>query len=314
MVTTETDYGLLLDVLIAFLGDYNNHNPTTGQVSFNCPTCSYDIKHLDKLDEKYNLEVNYKKNVFKCWSCCDTHNTHGSIFTLIKKYGNYKLLKKYFLLKPQFENSEYTKKYYKKIYLPKEFIPFHNIPSAFKLIPQYKQAHYYLKSRNITDDIIKKFNIGFCYQGEYANRIIIPSYDINDELNYFIARSYLSKQKLKYKNPEAQKELIIFNERFINWDEDVYIVEGVFDSIFLPNSIPLLGKHMHKHLFDMLYDNAKNIIIVLDGDAWDDGVKLYHNINCGKLMNKVWIVKLPVDKDIADLQGNILNFKPKKID
>jgi DNA primase len=122
----------------------------------------------------------------------------------------------------------------------------------------------------------------------------------------------LSKSKLKYKNPEAQKEIIIFNENLIDWEDTVYIVEGVFDSIFVPNSIPMLGKHLSKSLFDKLYNNAKKIIIVLDGDAWDDAQKLYHNLNCGKLMGKIWICKLPIDKDIADLQGDFSNYQPKK--
>jgi hypothetical protein len=47
---------------------------------------------------------------------------------------------------------------------------------------------------------------------------------------------------MKYKNPEVQKEIIIWNEYNIKWEDPVYIVEGAFDSIFLPNSVPMLGK------------------------------------------------------------------------
>ena len=92
------------------------------------------------------------------------------------------------------------------------------------------------------------------------------------------------------------------------------MVEGVFDSIFLPNSIPMLGKVLHEKLFKKLYDSAKKIVIVLDGDAWDNAEKLYHKINCGKLMGKIWVVKLPIDKDIADLQGDLSEYKIKQID
>jgi DNA primase len=162
--------------------------------------------------------------------------------------------------------------------------------------------------------MLQIYNIGFCYNGLYENRIIIPSYDEEKRLNYFVARSYLSKTKLKYKNPEAQKEIIIFNEHLINWDETIYIVEGAFDSIFIPNAIPMLGKFMSDHLFKKLYDNAKKIVIVLDPDAWDDAERLYHRINCGKLMGKVWIVKLEGDKDIADLKGDLSEYKIKQID
>jgi DNA primase len=148
----------------------------------------------------------------------------------------------------------------------------------------------------------------------YENRIIIPSYDINGDLNYFIARSYLSKTKMKYKNPEVDKENLIWNENLINWDEPLFIVEGAFDSIFLENSIPMLGKFMTQNLFNKLYTSAKKIIIVLDPDAWGDAEKLFHKLNCGKLMGKVWIVKLEGDKDIADLKGDLSQYKLKQLD
>ena len=162
--------------------------------------------------------------------------------------------------------------------------------------------------------MIEKFNIGFCYQGPFENRIIIPSYDEEDNLNYFVARSYLSRTKMKYKNPEVDKDTLIWNDHLINWDEPVYIVEGAFDSIFLPNSIPMLGKFMTNILFNKLYDNAKKIVIVLDPDAWNDAEKLYHKLNCGKLMNKVWIVKLEGDKDIADLKGDLSQYELKQLE
>jgi DNA primase len=275
--------------------------------------CSYDIKQLDHGDGKGNLEINYKRGVYKCWSCAETHETHGSIFKLVKKYGSPRQNKKFLLLMP--EEVDEVKRVYKKVYLPKEFISFKNVSQGLKLTPQFKQAWNYIKKRNITDEMIEKFNIGFCYTGLYENRIIIPSYDTELTLNYFIARSYLSKTKLKYKNPEVQKEIIIWNEHLINWEERLYIVEGAFDSIFVPNSIPMLGKFMSDNLFKTIYTNAKkDIVIVLDPDAWNDATRLYHKMNCGKLMGRVFIVKLEGDQDIADLKGDLSNYQIKQID
>lgn len=312
MTEQEIDYSAVVDILEDILGDYKMHNDYRGQISFDCPVCSYDIKGLDHGDGKGNLEVNYKHNVYKCWVCAETHETHGSLYKLIKKYGNPKQLKKYNLLRP--DDNDSPKKSYKQVRLPNEFIPFKSVSLGLKLTPQYKQAFNYIKSRNITDEMIEKFNIGFCYQGPYENRIIIPSYDSNDKLNYFIARSYLSKTKMKYKNPEVDKETLIWNEHLIKWDEPVYIVEGAFDSIFLENSIPMLGKFMTQNLFDKLYSSAKKVIIVLDPDAWNDSEKLFHKLNCGKLMGKVWVVKLEGDKDIADLKGDLSEYKLKQLD
>jgi DNA primase len=73
------------------------------------------------------------------------------------------------------------------------------------------------------------------------NRIIIPSYDLNGDLNYFIARWYPKEyNKLKYINPKAEKQEIIFNIGKLNLDATIYLVEGVTDHIVTPNSIPLL--------------------------------------------------------------------------
>jgi hypothetical protein len=312
MNATSIDYTSVIEILEDILGSPRMHSEYKGQMSFDCPVCSYDIKGLDDLDGKGNLEVNYVHNVFKCWVCSETHETHGTIYWLIKKFGNDKQLKKYLLLKPD-ETEEKPNRVYKPIVLPKELIPFKSASPGLKMTPQYKQAFNYIKKRNITDLMLQVFNIGFCYSGIYQNRIIIPSYDENKRINYFIARSYLDKTKMKYKNPEAQKELIIFNEHLIKWDEPIYIVEGVFDSIFLPNAIPMLGKFMNKHLFNKLYDNAKKIIIILDPDAREDQEKLYHRLNCGKLMGKVWCINLEGDKDIADLKGDLTGYEPKHL-
>lgn len=309
----EIDYSAVIEILEDILGDYKLHNDYKGQISFDCPVCSQEIKGLDQGDGKGNLEVNYKYNVFKCWVCAESHETHGSIHRLIKRFGNPRQLKKYELLRPD-ETEDRANRVYKKVKLPKEFVPFKDASMGLKMTPQYRQAYNYIKSRNITDMMLQMYNIGFCYSGEYENRIIIPSYNEYHEVNYFIARSYLQKTKMKYKNPEAQKEVIIFNEYLINWNEPVYIVEGAFDSIFLPNAIPMLGKFMSDYLFNKLYDNAKKITIILDPDAWNDAERLYHKLNCGKLMGKVWIVKLEGDKDIADLQGKLDDLKIKQLD
>jgi DNA primase len=313
MVEHEIDYSAVVDILEDILGEYRLHNDYRGQISFDCPVCSHDIKGLDDGDGKGNLEVNYKRGVYKCWVCAETHDTYGSLYKLLKKYGNAKQLKKYLLLKPE-DDGEQPKRTFIQVRLPKEFVSFKDASLGLKMTPQYKQAFNYIQKRNITDLMVQMYNIGFCYTGHYEHRIIIPSYDSENRLNYFIARSYLNNTKMKYKNPEVDKESLIWNEHLINWNDPVYIVEGAFDSIFLPNSIPMLGKFMTQNLFDKLYDNAKKVVIVLDPDAWEDAFRLYHKLNCGKLMGKLWIVKLDGDKDIADLKGDLSGYEIKQLD
>jgi len=46
----------------------------------------------------------------------------------------------------------------------------------------------------------------------------------------------------------------------------------------------------------------------LDEDAWDDAFKLYHELNGGRLYNKIKIIKPPKDMDVADLKGQIEEY------
>jgi DNA primase len=154
--------------------------------------------------------------------------------------------------------------------------------------------------------MIEKYDIGFAMDGEYGGRIIVPSYDLEGKLNYFVSRSWDKYSKFKYKNPVAPKELLIFNESRINWDEDIYLVEGVFDGFFVPNSIPLLGKFLSDMLWESLYERAKGrIIICLDGDAWEDAKKIYYKLSGGRLYGRIDIIKLPDDRDLGDLRGQL---------
>ena len=74
---------------------------------------------------------------------------------------------------------------------------------------------------------------------------------------------------MKYKNPPASKSDIIFNELYVDFDEDLILVEGVFDAIVAGNAIPLLGSSMKvkSPLFSLLIDYPKEIFIALDHDA-----------------------------------------------
>lgn len=294
---------LVIEILENFLGEPKNHYKDRSQISFDCPVCSYEIKGLDKGDGKGNLEINYERNVYKCWACSETNNTHGSIYKLIKEYGNKDLLKRYKLVTPDLIES-YQNDVVKKPLegLPKEFIPL----SIEREEKDYKLAMEYLKKRNIGIEHILKYNIGYCNSGEYSGRVIFPSYDSHNNINYFLGRSYYKNSKLKYKNPDVAKSEIIFNEGLINWDSNIYIVEGVFDHIVVPNSIPLLGKVMSDLIFSKIIKRAEcKVIIVLDSDAYLDAIKLYKKLNSTKLVNKVLLVKLPDGFDISDINQRL---------
>ena len=291
------DAEILLEILHEILGDEKRHYESRGQIAYNCIEC-------DEGRNKGNLEVNYFEHIWKCWSCSDENDTHGTLGKLIDRYGNKKQKKVYNLLRPEEHKPKEKRK--DKLKLPQGFTLFKDSSLVY---PVRRQAYNYLKQRGITDDIIEKYGIGFCDSGTFSGRIIVPSYDSEDELTYFIARSWDPNTRAKYKNPEAEKDIIIFNESLIDWSKDIYLCEGVFDSFFLPNSIAMLGKHMSELLLNTLYDKAKgNIIIAIDGDAYKDAVRLYEELNGGTLYGKIKVLKLPEDKDVCDLKGQIDEF------
>jgi DNA primase len=291
------DKEILLDILCKILGDPEKVYDSKLQYGYNCPECGVD-------ERKGNLEVSLEKHLFHCWACGDVNNMQGPLGKLLDLYGTKQQKKIYNLLQP--ENHKPKEKRVDKLKLPEGFTLFKD---STPIYPIRRQAYNYLISRGITDEMIEKYSVGFCDKGSHKGRIVVPSYDLKGELNYYIARSWDPKSRAKYKNPEAEKDKIIFNEHLINWGEDIFLVEGVFDGFFLPNSIPMLGKHMSSLLFDTLYEKTNgNITIALDGDAFDNAVKLYHELNGGNLYGRIKIVKLPLDKDIADLRGQINEY------
>lgn len=290
----DEEIEVITELLVEVLGDTKKSYKGSTQIAFNCPIC-------DEGRGKGNFEVNIEKSTYNCWSCGDSEGTHGPLGKLFDKFGNKKQKRLYLLVRPE-EKKE------KKTYIPKIKLPegFTKISECNLKYPPYMEGINYLKSRGITDEMCEKYGIGLTSVGNFAGRVVIPSYDNSGELNYFVARSWNLRAKQKYMNPKAEKDKIIFNENLIDWEKDIYLCEGMFDAIFLPNAVPMLGKHLSDLLFSTIYEKAKgNVIICLDADAWKESLKLYHIINGGSLYNMVKLIKLPEGKDIADLRGEI---------
>jgi DNA primase len=161
------------------------------------------------------------------------------------------------------------------ISLPKEFISLISIDKLDKVTSlEARRALRFLKKRGITQEDIVKYNIGFCYDGPYKNRVIIPSYDENGSINYFIARAFIDEMT-KYKNPPTDAKSAIGLELFINWDAPIILLEGMFDALTVKrNVIPLFGKIIHEKLLAKLVRSTVNrIYIALDPDAIKNALK-----------------------------------------
>ena len=234
-----------------FLGSYYK---SKDEFLFYCPKC----KH-----HKAKLSLNFDKNVFKCWVCDYLGKDIGR---LVYSYGSPQNKSQWKAIAGIVDFSEVKEEEDEEILitLPEEFITLTNK----KINPLSISARQYLKERGLTRDDIVWWKMGYCPDGDYKERIIIPSFDLKGNINYFIARSYTPGTWQKYKNPPAEKDFI-FNELYLDWNKDITIVEGVFDAIVAHNAIPLLGSTLREnsYIFQKIVNKCDKIYIALDADA-----------------------------------------------
>lgn len=260
-----------------------------GNRAYQCPEC----KHY-----KLKLEINLEETSphfqsYQCWVC----GFKGKkLITLFKKIGVDfdKINQLKLLIKTDVKQVEIIDN--KKVILPKEFISLIN-PPINNLTA--KRALSYLKNRGLTKEDIIKYNIGYCEFGKFTNMIIIPSYDVNGNLNYFTARNFDKNSPIKYKNPDITRDIIGL-ELFINWNVPIILCEGMFDAITIKrNAIPLLGKTIQKNLMKKIINSTvQKIYIALDKDAIKQALNFCEIlINEGK---EVYLVDIN-DKDPSEM-------------
>jgi DNA primase len=280
-------------ILINFLGRcYRSSN----EVLFHCPKCDH---------HKKKLSVNVDKNVFKCWIC--DYNGRD-IYRLVRAYGKYEDVQDWKSVANIIDFSERAEEKEEEkisLSLPKEFITL----TGNKVAPLSIAARKYLKSRGITEQQIAWWKMGYCPDGKYSNRIIIPSFDLEGELNYFISRAY-DDNWMKYLNPPSNKDFI-FNELYLDWNKDVTIVEGVFDAIVVGNAIPLLGSTLREdsYIFQKIVDKCDKVYIALDEDAKKKESKI------GRILTSYGVDVYRVDtsgfEDVGEMDSSIFHERKK---
>lgn len=260
---------------------------------FFCKKCNHD---------KRKLSVNIEKNVFKCWICDYRGN---SLTRLVKRFGSFLQRQEWerfsdnieisSSLDDLFGPSEKLKEEETILKLPKEFISLANKNLPLSSI----EAKRYLQSRGVTSADILRWKIGYCSNGEYKNRIIIPSFNEDGKVNYFIARNY-GKEWPTYKNPNVSKD-IIFNQLYIDFKNDLVLVEGVFDAINADNAVPILGSSLREDskLFQEIVKCDTTVYVALDPDAEKKAMYLIKNL----LLYGIEVYKIDVTgfKDVGEM-------------
>jgi DNA primase len=266
---------LLVNLVNSTLG--TGKRTARGNQAYTCPFCNH---------HKPKLEINFTENKegtnpWQCWVCSKKGKTIRSLFKQIQVSSDI-LSQLNPLVKSKNNIQEITTT--SLVELPKEFKHFDNTIIS-------KHALTYLKKRNITQQDILKYNIGYCEYGLYNKMIIVPSYDENGKLNYFTARSFEKEPYVKYRNPEVSRDIVPF-ELFINWDLPIILCEGPFDAIAIKrNAIPLFGKNIQPALMKKIVTSkVQKIYIALDNDAISKALEF-----CELLLNEgkeVYLVEL----------------------
>ena len=278
---------LLINLVNSVLG--TGKQTARGNQAYHCPYCHH---------AKPKLEINFSegnggKNPWHCWVCNKRGNHIFSIFKFVKVQDEkIEELKKIVKYSPK----TVEQKLVQSVKLPKEFKSLLEV-TKHDIIGRH--AITYLKRRGVTKSDILRYNIGYCEGGNYDKMIIIPSYNNEGKLNYFVARNFNPSSPVKYKNPPMSKDVVPF-ELFINWSSPLILVEGMFDALAVKrNAIPLLGKHIQKELMKKIVTSeVQKIYIALDKDAQKDALDF-----CEQLKNEgkeVYLVNLE-EKDPSEM-------------
>lgn len=279
------DYTFLLGSIENILG--KSYKKARDNYAFHCPFCNHRKPKLE-----INMHTNEKgQNPWECWVCQTRGRTIRSLLRQLKtprETANDVL--KYL---PKGTGVEY--KQLSIIELPKEYQPLYTASNTSIVANLVKK---YLHERGLNDNDFIKYGIGYATSGDYGGRVIIPSYNGSNQLNYFIARSY-DGNYFKYKNPEVSKDIVFFGN-LINWTTPIIICEGVFDAMSIRrNAIPILGKSMSLALYKKIITSPlTDIYIALDQDARNRALEMSQQLlNQGK---RVYLIDLP-DKDPSEM-------------
>jgi len=252
-----------------------------------CPFCA---KKSQTLKRKFHVRLDDFR--YHCWVC----GAKGkNIWNLVKK------------LRPDITGIPHVKD--AKTFIIEEVeeeslkIPENLVPVFRKSKdPDIKSVQNYLKKRGITTQKMMRWRIMTAKQGQFRRRALIPSFDSEGDLNYYVARS-IDESTYRYKNAKVRKSDIIFNEIDIDWNKPVVLVEGVFDAMKCPeNTIPILGSAISKNskIYKKIVKNQTDVIVSLDPDLPEKAYKIAKTLFKGGC--QVYICFAPAGSDMGNLK------------
>lgn len=257
MITIDQKLKLIQSCLGKFKisNDSNNANVV-------CPVCLKDKKIVTA---KKKLSINLEKGIYHCWVC---ESKGSNIGRLCLKNGSNKEAsqKLYKIFKKNNEKEKIEEEIIKQPLLPEDFKLVYNLKKSKK----YKKHYEYLEKRGFSKSKMKKFRIGVSNSYPFVNRVIFPSFDLKQNLNYFISRSIDPNESMRYRNFNGKRKDLIFRHVDIDFSKHLILTEGVFDLVNCPqNSTCILGSWISEEylLFKEIVKNRTPVTLCFDPDA-----------------------------------------------
>lgn len=233
-----------------------------------------------------------KAGVYHCFTC----GVSGNILQLVAHCLNLNDYQAKELLLENFENVIFSS----EIELPKiELESKQNFYINEKVLEQYRYIHPYVLDRGITEETIKKFQIGCTPDGQY---ITFPCWDKFGNLIGIFKRSTTNKSFIIPK--DILKPIYLLNFVLKENYDTVFVCEGNFDALKMWQngypSIALFGAGTSKSQIELLNSTEiRNYILMYDNDiAGRHGAERFKKF----IRKDVFItdVIMPEGKDCAD--------------
>jgi len=269
-------------------------------VSVECPNCGIGTG-------KKKLSICLDTWMCHCWVCSIKGKTP---YKIIKEHISVDLAKvflKQFGDKRTEEDSESESE--ESVTFPARFNLLANVTNK-NLDPDVRDCLRYLKKRGVTREQLWKHKIGYFSSNSLSRRVVFPSFDNEQKLNFYVTRAIDPDAFLKYRNSKAKKTEIVFDEIRIDWQQEIMIVEGVFDMLKCPeNTTCLLGSSLSKDhkLFQKIVKHKTPVLLGLDPDMQEKTYKIAKMLSSYDI--QVRIFQYDNTEDIGSLDKELVRQK-----
>ena len=182
------------------------------------------------------------------------------------------------------------------------------LPKNFEVIGRgtdllSSKASAYMMGRGFDIEYLVSKNIGYCKFGELGGYLCFPFYSSSGELEFYVLRDFLGGKRPKYKNLKAGTTKktagqVIYNSSVLNNNTDVFITEGIIDSLTLGDaSVATIGKEVTSTQLSILSESeAARFIVMGDPKAYKHNLSNFSRL---ALLKPTYVV------DFTPLGGDV---------